>query len=473
MDWWDRDTPEDQALLRLIDVAKRLVHLPKREEIPEAQRGNIIGSCVTYFGSFEKALRQAAKLLYGHADLTSPDDLLPNERGLSEAEQAEVLDQRRKYYQEMLKRLGSPGALVKMRRERAAEEERRRRLKQTEGYTVRQIPIQTRQQMRAVIGEERLLEEARGTSGLFVRKPEEQAAPKQQKGRPSFREQWEKSSLNPANQPKMVRTSKPKASVMSKKPELPIRKGDDEMGGPRVTKEKALEVVAKMYKHYGHIPTRLEMEEYAEAHSLERIPHFTTLGKFLGPKETWAAQLEDYRREKRLTTEAPKEQNAAAMAAAATLVRQEEAEAPDSTVPEAATPGEPAETSGVTPESVAEPEAGDPCTEQVGSSSTPGVTPGSGADVPGATGMPAVPDLPATEVIPDLTGKAEEAAEEDDTKVYHPSDLGSPALGTAEALESPAPAKEVKKLKINLLGATVRLLVGGQEYEVELEFGRD
>ncbi len=238
-DWWNCNTPEDNILMQLVEIAKKLVHLPQLEEIPEKQRRSLAGNCVTYFGSFEGARKKAAKLLYGHVDLTCPGDLLPSEARLSPVEQEEIRERRRSYYQEMLKKLSEPDALAKMRRERAEEEKRRKYQKETAGYTVRQIPIQTRREMREVIGEEELLREAKSTSGLFARRPEKQkpategaksqkevrladnaSMPELKKQKTiarkrrvtSFREQWEKSSLNPANHPKTT-TGRPAPSA--------------------------------------------------------------------------------------------------------------------------------------------------------------------------------------------------------------------------------------------------------------------
>lgn len=183
-DWWNQDTPKDKVLLLAIREAERLGRLPDPDKVPDPM------SCRTYFGSCEKVCKHVAKILYGNEKLTSPEDLLPQERELPGKEQARILADRKRIYEKKIEELKTPGTLGRWRRE--AQQYQGPEL--PEGCVVTKLPTFTVKELR-----ERQNRNLKSTKGLIPQKPAQAPRKVQQRRIPTMQEQWAASPYNPAN----------------------------------------------------------------------------------------------------------------------------------------------------------------------------------------------------------------------------------------------------------------------------------
>lgn len=298
--WWnDNDTPEDKALLMLIRIIEKLGHLPTENDVQDSSEiAEIKRTCITYFGSFGGGCRKAAKLLYGHQDLTSPDDLLPAELELSQDEQAIILAERRRNYQQKVQELKVPGTLGRWRREASRKQFE---MQVPKGCVVKRIPTRTARELR----EEREKALCK-TKGLFVptdapvRKPVSSA--KRQHGKSSLREEWERSQRQQeetrrrAQQAQAQKAQQNQLLAQTQPAQNNLSKGREEMGGPRRSKDELLQMLYDLSKRMGRIPSLTQLRLYSDMHDGRKLPSATTFLKALGGKDTWAQQLEDYAR---------------------------------------------------------------------------------------------------------------------------------------------------------------------------------
>lgn len=316
-DWWNQDTPEDKCLLVLIKEVIARGSLPDSSE-----RLTGANLCITYFGSVANAYRKVAGLLYGHGDLTSPEDLLPSERELPEDEQAKILAARRETYERKVQELKTPGTLNRWRREAAAKQFE---VKVPEGCVVKQIPLKSAHEM---IQQHK--QTARRTDGLFqpsvseapVAKPsghkqrEVSAAKSPRERRPlTFQQQWEaiqesqrksreaaqRAQAKRAQQAQtrntqQVQQTQVNETQRAQQVEKTTGKDVKKVGGPRVTKDCALEILDRIEREVGRLPTKADIRAYATAHDQERVPHFTTFCRVLGSREEWEVQLREYQK---------------------------------------------------------------------------------------------------------------------------------------------------------------------------------
>lgn len=417
--WWNQETPKDKALRGVIDVAKRLMRLPKRDDMTSAQEKFCMQSCITYFDSFENALKEAARLLYGHADLTSPFDLLPNEQELPEPEQKSILERRLIYYRAAVEELSDHRALRKLREKAKAQQETLEREKRTMGCTVKKIPPQTRKELRAAIGQEQLAQEARSTNWLnqaaVAPHPSSRRMLSLKERQEKFMANWRASNAaaqraNFATVSRQISPGPATANQIS-----PTQKGDDEMGGPRVTKERALVAVKAFMDENGKMPTQTSYVAFND-HRHGQFPAWASVCNKLGPKDTWEKQLEE-----RFGPFSPPD---------------DEPKPPegDGTAPLGAEPSE--KDSPAPPENDPSGEAPPPSGEDV----TP---PEDALESPGEEAAPPPPE-----------GATQPESEH-----------------TPEAADQSAPPPIRHKLKLSLHSVTLRFCLDDQEYELDLEFG--
>lgn len=459
--WWNYDSEDDKALLNIVWIAEKLGRLPEYGEVPNTPQWPYASRCAIYFGSVKASLRKVAELLYGNEELTSAKDLLPQEQALSADEQQRILDERWQAYQSTLDELREPGALRRRRDKQEAERRRRRLEAKTDGKVTR-IPTRGWRELRADFA----------AAGRSMQEFDESRAPLMSTAKmeqhdverrvAKVREQWSKSWMNPANRPRMADAR----SVEN--PEKP--KGDAEMA-KTVTREDALKALAMVKAELGVFPSQLAWARYAREHK-GTVPAWVTLRKVLEcDAKEWPALVEAYERSlksaDRASDGASKTEDASTGAADAP----DGVEAPtdgvetptDETPGTSDTPGEPA-AEGATPEADAPGPMPDPSASELTS----------GTDV-SASGVETEPKyevrpegLATPQPIPKPTA---EPAEPDvpEVKPAEPKTAEPDVAETEAASTSGAPVAQ--KIKLNLLGATLRFCLNGQLYELEVEFG--
>lgn len=263
-DWWNQDTPEDKLLLILIKEVEELGHLPVVDGKVVSQRSAHGSSFITYFGSLANAYKKVAQILYGHRDLTAPDDLLPSERELSEEEQAKILKERRETYLRKLQELKTPGTLNRWRKE-AVRRQYETRI--PDGYVVKQIPTKSAHEMIELHSKS-----ARKTSGLF---------------QPSA------STEGSAPEPVLERARRAQAQGAGQTQNRTVKDVKD-VGGPRRSKDQVLEMLYMMCQHFGKMPSYSQIKMYAKEHEDQQIASMPVFQRTLGEKDTWERQLDEY-----------------------------------------------------------------------------------------------------------------------------------------------------------------------------------
>lgn len=520
--WWlNRDTPEDLILMSIVAVAKKLFRLPKRAEMVEAREETAMRTSPVYFGSFEEALKKVAKLLYGHEMLTSPTDLLPSEKELPESEQEAIIEQRRQYYQGMLQKLSEPGALNRMRREKEEERRRRQYEKDTEGYIVRKIPIQTRQEMREVVTSaqpqcrgpfvskkstrserSRTRRERWGysppnkTSALIQdslvltqsaqsSKMAEHVQSLQKSVTPEIVAPMQKPAVSKVALPERktehveplhpkFKSEVPKVLQMDRQNVSPIQKEDVKMSRSRLTREELLEILVDMRQYYGAIPTRQQVTEFARLHEDRRCPIWNTFYNHFGPTRTWQSQIEEYLRKKRSQDSSDEVESATSSVGensggGATLLKESQVSEQiipaddDLTVRDGLSEGHNSEVMAAYADLVLQEEA-------EGNESQFGLPLSSAASE----------ETRSVQLAPVLDSSAVKLDSPENLLDDKPvSTFDDAALELEKGEESqdagvprPESVEEVRKFKINLFSVVLKFSMEDQDYEVELEFGK-
>ncbi len=301
-DWWNGDSENDKTLLNIVWIAEKLGRLPTKEEVPNTHQWPYLSRCSIYFGSFENALEKAAELLYGDKALTSPTDLLPEERALPETEQKRILQERWRMYQETLRELRQPGALNRRRKKREAELRRERYNRSVDGYTVRNLPIRAYRDVMKDFDEKTQAQMARSTAGLVEPKKERFEKPLDGRKRryPNFQEQWAASPYNPANRPKT--SSQPHLTEEQARAKIAKAAADRRAQGrtvatnakERITRYDAILALWLLYQEYGSLPTMMQINLHERVYKGVRIPTCQTIRRLLGERDTWEQQLRDY-----------------------------------------------------------------------------------------------------------------------------------------------------------------------------------
>lgn len=301
-DWWNGDNENDKTLLNIVWIAEKLGRLPTSEEVPNTHQWPYLSRCSIYFGSFENALEKVAELLYGNKVLTSPTDLLPEERELPEIEQKRILQERWRMYQETLQELRQPGALNRRRKKREAELRRERYNRSVDGYTVRNLPIRAYHDVMKDFDEKTQAQMARSTAGLVEPKKERFEKPLDGRKRryPNFQEQWAASPYNPANRPKT--SSQPHLTEEQARAKIAKAAADRRAQGrtvatnakERITRYDAILALWLLYQEYGSLPTMMQINLHERVYKGVRIPTCQTIRRLLGERDTWEQQLRDY-----------------------------------------------------------------------------------------------------------------------------------------------------------------------------------